>query len=90
MSWIFSGQQTVSTTAAQLPAQPIGTRLQVTGLSSNTATIFVGGPGVTASGATGGYPVTNNNFPLELVVNNVNSLWIIGTNTTDVLAWIGD
>jgi len=83
---ITSFQATVSQTAASLPSGSLTNGIILMALSSNSGIIYVGGPGVS----------TANGLPLapgaqtSLGVSNSNLVYIIGTNTSDKIAGLGN
>ena len=54
---IIAGAQTCTATATALPSGALANGIVLTADPSNTATIYVGGPAVTTTGATQGYPL---------------------------------
>lgn len=82
---LVTGQQAVLATAAALPSNFLTRGISVEAKSTNTATIFVGGPGVTT--ATGlelpaGAAVT-------LQVANSNVVYVIAVATGQTVTWLG-
>lgn len=78
------GQQTSNTTAVQLSASStIPTNgIIVQAISTNTASVFIGGSGVT----------TSNGFELQAgqsapFTSNLNTLYVIGSNASDKVCW---
>lgn len=81
------GQQTSNTTAVQLSASStVPTNgIIVQAISTNTASVFVGGSGAT----------TANSFELQAgqaapFTANLNTLYVVGTNNTDKVCWTVD
>jgi hypothetical protein len=85
-STIYSNQQTATTTAAALPSQALTNGVVLTAGSSNTGTIYIGPSGVTTST---GYPLAAGQS-VSYAVSNLNAIYMIGANTTDVLAFTGN
>lgn len=83
---IVSGVKTVSTSAAALSANTLKNGIVLTADSSNTGVIYVGGSGVTTAT---GYPLAAG-ASISYSVTNLNMIYIIGTNTTDVLHFTGN
>jgi hypothetical protein len=81
----FTGQQTVATTAAALPNQALVNGVAVQALSTNTQTVYVGGSGVTS---TTGYPLAAGQA-ISFAVANADSVYVLGQNATDVVAFAG-
>ena len=75
---VIAGQQTATASAAALPSNA----LQV----GVVMKIYVGPSGVTAAS---GYPLTAGEA-ISYAVSNTNVIYIIGSNTTDVLAFTGN
>ena len=82
----ITGQQTLSTTAAALPSNVLGNGLVITAPATNTATVYVGAAGVTTGT---GYPLTAGQS-ISLSLSNSNGAFIIDTNSTDKVAFIGN
>jgi hypothetical protein len=84
-STINVGQTTAASTATQLTASsiPMTNGILVQGLSTNKASVFVGGSGVT----------TTTGFELQagqavpLAPANANLIYVISTNNTDSVCW---
>jgi len=81
----FTGQQTVSPSAAALPGQALVNGVAVQALSANTQTVYVGASGVTAST---GYPLGPGQA-ISFAVANADSVYVLGQNATDVVAFAG-
>lgn len=79
------GQTTSNTSAVQLQAGSIAAKngMLVQALSTNTASVFIGGSGVTTS--TGYELVAGQAVPFT--ASNVNVLYVIGANNTDKVCW---
>lgn len=79
------GQTTSNTTAVQLSAvsTPATNGILVQALSTNTASVFIGGSGV----------ATSSGFELQagqavpFTVDNITDLYVIGSNGTDKVCW---
>ncbi len=82
----ITGQQTMTTSAAALPANILQNGLIVTALPANTGTVYVGAAGVVAST---GYPLSPGQS-MSFAVANTNGISIIGTNATDKVAYSGN
>ncbi|HVB24113.1 MAG TPA: hypothetical protein VNG51_19400 [Ktedonobacteraceae bacterium] len=82
------GQQTSNTTAVQLTAtsKALSNGLIVQALAANTAKVYVGDSSVT----------TSTGFELQagqacsIAASNQNLVYVIGSNNTDKLCWIGN
>lgn len=83
---IYSGQQTATTGAVVLPSQYLYGGIVLTALNTNTGIIYIGPAGVTAST---GYPLIAGQS-ISYKVLNLNEIFMIGTNTTDKLAFTGN
>jgi len=81
----YAGQQTVTTSPAALPGQALVSGLVVKALSGNAGVVYVGPSGVTAAT---GYPLAAGEA-ISFAVQNANSLFVLGVNTTDVVAFAG-
>lgn len=85
---LYVGQQTSNTSAVQLTAssEALSNGVIVQALSTNTASVFIGGSGVTT--ATG--------FELQpgqatsVAISNLDLLYVIGSDNTDKVTWIGN
>ncbi len=85
-SSVLNNQQTATASAVALPGNVLKNGVIVQALSTNTGTIYVGGSGVTAGN---GYPLAaGQQVPLN--VANTNLIYMLGTNTSDKIAWIGN
>ena len=82
---VFNGQQTCTTSAANLPSQAITQGVRLVALGSNTGTVFVGGSSVTTSN---GFPLYPGAF-YDFHVNNANLVYIVGSDNTQVVAYVG-
>ncbi|MBB4199026.1 hypothetical protein CCR94_08035 [Rhodoblastus sphagnicola] len=85
-STVFAFRQTATLSAAALPSQVVVNGVVCTALSANTGTIYVGGVGVTTST---GYPLVAGQS-ISYAATNASAIYMIGTNTTDVLACTGN
>ena len=83
---IYSGQQTSTLAAVALPAQALVNGIVITARLTNTGTSYIGPAGVTTSN---GYPLAAGQS-ISYAVTNLNAVYIIGTNTTDVIAFTGN
>jgi len=83
---IYSGQQTLSTSAAALPNYALKQTLTITAGSSNTGKVFIGPSGVTSST---GY-VLSAGGSVSLTVSNSNVIYVLGANTSDTISWIAN
>lgn len=79
------GQQTSNTTAVQISSSstPSTNGILVQGLSANTASVYVGGSGVTT--ATGFELQPGQAAPFTC--SNITALYVIGSNSTDKVCW---
>lgn len=80
-----SFQQVMTLSAAALAAYAYSTGIVLKALLTNTGTIFVGGSGTTSGS---GYPLTAGES-ISYAINNTDLIYVIGTNTTDVVAVTG-
>lgn len=78
-------QITAALTAQQLPNQVLMSGLTILAPTTNTGTIYVGTSTVSS---TNGFPLVAGAM-LALSITNPNQIWMIGTNTSDILAGIG-
>ena len=83
---IYSGQQLSTLAAAALPARALVNGIVITAQLANTGTSYIGPAGVTASN---GYPLVAGQS-ISYAVTNLNAVYVIGTNTTDVIAFTGN
>jgi hypothetical protein len=83
---ISAGQQTLTASAAALPSQALTNGVVLTALATNNGTVYVGPSGVTSST---GYPL-NAGQSVAYAVTNQSAIFIIGTNTTDKVAFTGN
>lgn len=81
-----TGQQVLTTTAVALPGTTLQNGLVVTALPTNSGTVYIGAAGV--SPATG-YPLSAGQS-MSFAVANASGISIIGTNTTDKVAFAGN
>lgn len=83
----FSGQQVSTTSAAVLTANNAATgAISFHANKANTGTIYIGSAGITS---TTGYPLAAGDT-VTLYVANTNLVYMLGTNTSDVLSFIGN
>jgi hypothetical protein len=80
------GQQTLTTSAAPLPSNALLNGIAITALPASTGTVYVGGSGVTAAT---GYPLGPGQS-ISFAVANASGIFIVGTNTTDKVAFAGN
>lgn len=85
---IYTGQQTSNTSAVQLTAssQTLTNGVILQALSTNTASIFVGANGV---GVGTGFELQAGQAT-SVAANNMNLVYVIGSNNTDKICWIGN
>ena len=81
----FSFQQTLTISAVALTSNAASQGVLIKSLSSNTGTVYVGPSTVTTSN---GYPLAPGES-ISYPVSNSNLVYIIGTNTSDVVAVTG-
>lgn len=81
----FTGQQTVTTSAASLPNQALVSGVVVKALSANLATVYVGPTGLTTAN---GYPLAAGEA-ISFAVANADAIYVLGANTTDTVAFGG-
>jgi hypothetical protein len=82
----ITGQQTLATTAAALPANALQNGLIVTALVANTGTVYVGASGVTT---TTGYPLSAGQS-ISFAVASASGISIIGSVAGDKIAFAGN
>jgi hypothetical protein len=82
----IAGQQTLTASAAALPANALQNGVVVKALPANTGTVYVGPAGVTAAN---GYPLAASEA-ISFAIANTGGIYIIGTNTTDKVAYTGN
>jgi hypothetical protein len=85
-SSIYSNQQAATLSATALPSQALVNGIVLTALATNTGTIYVGPAGVTSAT---GYPLAAGQS-ISYAVANLSAISIVGTNTTDKLAFTGN
>jgi hypothetical protein len=78
------GQQTSNTSAVQLSStSTVPTNgLIIQALSTNTASVFIGGSGVTTAT---GFELTSGSS--LTIISNLNTIYVIGSNATDKVCW---
>jgi hypothetical protein len=81
-----ANHQTATTSAAALPAQALVNGATVYALTTNVGIIYIGPSGVTTST---GWPL-NPGDKMSFGVTNLSALYMVGQNTTDVLAYAGN
>ena len=81
-----TGQQTLTTSAAALPANALQNGLAVTALSTNTGMVYVGAAGVTSAT---GYPLAAGQS-ISFAVANASGISIIGSVAGDKIAFAGN
>jgi hypothetical protein len=85
-STVYSSQQTATTSAAALPSLALVNGIILTALPANTGIIYVGPAGLTAAN---GYSLAAGQS-ISYAVQNLNAIYMLGTNTTDKLAFTGN
>ncbi|MDR3503103.1 MAG: hypothetical protein P4L79_11055 [Legionella sp.] len=85
-STIYSNTQVSTLSAAALPSQTLTNGIVLTTYANNTGVIYVGQAGVTNST---GYPLAAGQS-ISYGVTNLNAIYIVGTNTTDYIAFTGN
>jgi hypothetical protein len=85
-SLIYSGQVTVTTSAAALPNYALTRTIQITAASTNSGKVYIGASGVTSST---GY-VLSAGGSVSLTVSNSNVIYVLGANTSDTISWIAN
>ena len=83
---IYSGRQTVTTSAVALPAQTLFNGVVITALPANTGIIYVGPYNVTQAN---GYPLAAG-ASISYTDVALSDIFIIGPTVTDVVAWTGN
>jgi hypothetical protein len=88
---IYSAVQTTTLSAVALPSQALVNGIVLTANPANTGTIYIGPAGVTTSAtpATEGYPLAPGQS-ISYAVQNLNAIYMIGSNATDVLNFTGN
>lgn len=81
----YTAQQTSTTGAVSLPTKALANGAVVKALSTNTGTVYIGPAGVTAAT---GYPLLAGEA-ISFAVGNLNQLFIIGSDATQVVAIAG-
>ena len=76
---------TASLEPQQLPNNVLMTGMTVLAPTTNTGTIYIGNGSVSS---TNGFPLVAG-ASLQIIIANANQLWMIGSNTSDILAGIG-
>jgi hypothetical protein len=85
-STIYSGQQATTTSAAALPSQALVNGVIIKAKTTNTAVVYVGPSGVTAST---GYPLAAGEA-ISYGATNLSTIYIIGANTSDGVSFTGN
>lgn len=83
---IYSGQQTLTTSANPLPSKVLVNGVVVTTFPTNIGTVYVGPAGVTSLT---GYPLSGGQS-ISYAVTNLSSIYVVGANTTDAVAFTGN
>jgi len=84
-STVIAGQQAVTATAAALPLGALTNGVIVTGLSTNTISVFIGPAGVTTSTGAEIQP----GGALSAAVNNLDILYVVASTTEASVTWLG-
>lgn len=84
-SALVNGRQTVTTSAVALPSGALTQGVILESLSTNTASIFIGGVGVTTSTGIELQP----GGMVGVAVSNVNSIYVICASTSPVITYLG-
>ena len=82
----ITGQKTLATSAAALPANSLVNGLTVTAFATNSANCWIGAAGVTA---TSGYPLAPGQS-MSFAVANASGVFVLGANGTDKIAFAGN
>ena len=82
----FVGSQKTTAAAVRLPAQVVVQTVTLSAPSTNVAPVEIGASGVTVSTGFALNPGQQIALPFT---GNLNTLYIIGANTTDAVTWIG-
>jgi hypothetical protein len=82
---VVAGQQAVTGTAAALPAAALTTGVIITGLSTNTISVFIGPIGVTTSTGAEIQP----GAALSVATPNLDNLYVVASTTGATVTWIG-
>lgn len=85
-STFVANRQATTTSAAALPSQTLVNGIVITALANNTGTVYVGPSSVSN---TSGYPLAAGQS-VSLGITNLSSVYILGINTTDHVAFIGN
>jgi len=83
VGYVKTGQQAVTGTAAQLTGTTYGT-LCIKALSTNSISVFIGGPGVTTST---GFELTPTEVPFCTQVNT-GQFYVVASGTGASVSWI--
>lgn len=82
---VVAGQKAVTGTAAALPSGALVNGVIVTGLSTNTISVFIGPAGVTTS--TGAE--IQSGAALSAAVSNLDGLYVVASTTGATVTWLG-
>ena len=84
-----NGQASIGTTASQLTttSKRLNRGLNVKALAANTDKVYVGGQGVTASGATGGYELSAGQA-VPVSAADQNQVYAISASGTQVVCFV--
>jgi len=82
---VVAGVQTTTASALALANHPLTQGVALKAPAANTGTVYVGPAGVTAAN---GYPLAAGEA-ISFATSNTNSIFIVGTNTTDTIAYAG-
>jgi hypothetical protein len=83
---ILANRQNTTASAVQLPSRKLFPGITITALSTNTANVCVGDFDVTTAT---GYPLEPGQS-ISYTTQDLSDIWIIGTNTTDSVAFTGN
>lgn len=82
---MVNGQQTVTTSAVALPSNVLEVGVILEALSTNTVSIFIGGPGVTTATGTELQPGAST----SAAIANMSGLYVICASGSPVITWLG-
>ena len=86
---IISGQTSVTTagTVARFTSA-VGGMYHIAPMRGNTGTVFIGYPGSTSLTTANGFELHTSSSPVDMVVSNLNVLYLDAANDGDGVCWI--
>jgi hypothetical protein len=82
---IVYGQQAVTATAAALPSGALTQGVIITGLNTNSISVFIGDASVTTSNGVELQP----GAALSAAISNTNKLYVVASTTGATVTWLG-